>query len=50
MVALQFIEQIEENNILTVIHVTEEDEKRARAIIRQYDDKDFSLTDATSSP
>jgi uncharacterized protein len=32
----------------TIIRVTEEDEQRARAIIHQYTDKDFSLTDATS--
>ncbi len=32
----------------TIARVSEEDEQRARAILTQYDDKDFSLTDATS--
>lgn len=31
-----------------VVRVDERDEERAWAIITQYDDKDFSLTDATS--
>lgn len=33
---------------LTIVRVEPEDEVRAREIIRRYDDKDFSLTDATS--
>jgi uncharacterized protein len=33
---------------LIYVRVQSEDEARARQIIRQYDDKDFSLTDATS--
>lgn len=33
---------------ITIIRVSEADEQRAREIIYQYDDKDFSLTDATS--
>jgi predicted nucleic acid-binding protein len=32
----------------TIIRVSAGDERRARAIIAQFDDKDFSLTDATS--
>jgi len=32
----------------TIVRVTDEDEQRARAIIRQYADKDFSLTDTLS--
>jgi predicted nucleic acid-binding protein len=32
----------------TVIRASAADERRARAIIAQYDDKDFSLTDAIS--
>jgi predicted nucleic acid-binding protein len=32
----------------TIIRVDEEDERRAREIIFRYDDKDFSLTNATS--
>lgn len=31
-----------------VVRATEEDERRAREIVLQYDDKDFSLTDAIS--
>ena len=33
---------------MTVIRVSEADEQRARDIIRQYSDKSFSFTDATS--
>ncbi len=33
---------------ITIIRVSEADEQRAHEIIYQYDDKDFSLTDATS--
>ena len=32
----------------TIIRVTQADEARARQIIARYDDKNFSLTDATS--
>ena len=32
----------------TTIRVGRADEERARAILNQYSDKDFSLTDATS--
>lgn len=37
-----------DNSSTTVIRVTGRDERRAREILRQYDDKDFSLTDTTS--
>lgn len=33
---------------LPVIRITEDDEKRGKAIIQQYHDKDFSLADAIS--
>ena len=33
---------------MTIIRVTRDDEARARQIIARYDDKNFSLTDATS--
>jgi predicted nucleic acid-binding protein len=46
-VAARFLDETEDMPV-TMVRVTEEDEQRARAIIRQYDDKDFSLTDATS--
>jgi predicted nucleic acid-binding protein len=36
------------NSVELVERVTEEDEDRAVAILRQYDDKAFSYTDATS--
>jgi predicted nucleic acid-binding protein len=32
----------------TIVRVSAADERRARSIITQFDDKDFSLTDATS--
>lgn len=32
----------------SAVHVSAADERRARSIIAQYDDKDFSLVDATS--
>jgi predicted nucleic acid-binding protein len=37
-----------DTNRWPVERVREEDEKRAREILRQYDDKDFSFVDATS--
>ena len=33
---------------LAIVRVTAADERKAREIIAQYDDKDFSLTDAVS--
>src|SRR3954447_22548071 len=47
MVAATVLRQIDASPTL-IIRVTVEDEQRARAIIGQYRDKDFSLTDATS--
>lgn len=46
-VAATVLAEIDRDDII-VIRVSEADEQRARAIIYQYDDKDFSLTDATS--
>ena len=46
-IALRFLQEIDTSTTLTV-RVDEADEQRARAIIRQYADKSFSLTDATS--
>lgn len=37
-----------DNSDTTIIRVTQADELRARQIIAQYDDKNFSLTDCTS--
>jgi predicted nucleic acid-binding protein len=47
-VAARALSDIDDNNVLTVIRVSVADEARVREIIRQYRDKDFSLTDATS--
>ncbi len=46
--ALTVLEDIYRSRLTTVVRVSEEDELRARAIIRQYQDKDFSLVDAMS--
>jgi predicted nucleic acid-binding protein len=46
-IALQFLDQIERTAVRLIV-VTPADLRRAHEIVRQYDDKDFSLTDATS--
>lgn len=46
-IATDFLRNMEQNST-TVVWVTPTDVQRAMAIIYQYDDKDFSLTDATS--
>jgi len=45
--ATRFLRDME-HSPTTIVWVTPRDVQRARAIIYQYDDKDFSLTDATS--
>jgi predicted nucleic acid-binding protein len=45
--ALRVLPEIDRSDI-TIVRVSEADEQRACAILIQYDDKDFSLTDATS--
>lgn len=45
--AWQTLRQIDESST-TIVRVSADDERRARAILAAYDDKDFSLTDATS--
>ncbi len=45
--ALERLRDIERSTI-TIVRVTQEDEDQARKILSTYDDKDFSLTDATS--
>ena len=47
--AAQFLRSLDTSTI-RVVRVTERDERRARQIIAQYADKDFSYTDATSFP
>lgn len=46
--ATRVLSEIDDNEEITVIRVSVADEARARQIIHQYQDKDFSLTDATS--
>ena len=46
-VAATFLRDIA-RSVTTIVRVSAADERRAREIIFQYDDKDFSLTDATS--
>ena len=43
----QFIQQLQQSPVATLIHVTEQDEELALALIARYQDKDFSITDAT---
>jgi predicted nucleic acid-binding protein len=45
--ALRFLAELD-RGVAVVVRVSTRDELRAREIIRRYDDKDFSLTDATS--
>ncbi|TAK35108.1 MAG: PIN domain-containing protein [Chloroflexota bacterium] len=47
-VAWRVLQEIDRST-MTIVRVGLEDEKRARDIISRYDDKEFSLTDATSS-
>jgi predicted nucleic acid-binding protein len=49
--AFQLLERMDRSvtsGRMNLVRVEPEDELKARDIIRQYDDKDFSLTDATS--
>ena len=46
--AVDALTRIKASPLTTFIRVQEEDEDRAWAIVTQYDDKDFSLTDAIS--
>jgi predicted nucleic acid-binding protein len=45
--AWQVLQKIDRSST-TIVRVSAADERRARAIIATYDDKDFSLTDAAS--
>jgi uncharacterized protein len=45
--ALDLIDRIEQGGVL-IVRILEEDWQTARSILRQYDDKNFSLTDALS--
>jgi uncharacterized protein len=46
-IATRFLQDMEQSRT-TLVWVTPTDVQNAKAIISQYDDKDFSLTDATS--
>ena len=45
--AAHFLSQLDQSST-TIEQVTSDDERQARAILRQHDDHDFSYTDATS--
>ena len=47
-IALAVLTEIDSSRMTTLVRVHHLDEQRARDILRQYDDKDFSLTDAVS--
>jgi predicted nucleic acid-binding protein len=47
-VARQALLDFDRSRLTTVVRAEAGDEERAKAIITQYDDKDFSLTDAIS--
>lgn len=47
-IALRVLDSIDNSSSTTVIRPTTSDEDRARSILHDYADKDFSLTDATS--
>jgi predicted nucleic acid-binding protein len=47
-VGAEFLFNTDASPTTTIVRVTEADERRAREIIRQFSDKRFSLTDATS--
>jgi uncharacterized protein len=47
-IAVTVLREIDASALTTVVRVAARDERRARAIIDQYDDTDFSLTDAIS--
>jgi predicted nucleic acid-binding protein len=46
--AFRMLQEIDRSATTTIVRVSPADEVRARTIIEQYQDKDFSLTDATS--
>lgn len=46
-VALQFLDNMDASST-TIIRVSAADEQKAKAMLRQFDDKNFSLTDGTS--
>jgi predicted nucleic acid-binding protein len=47
-VALAVLTQIDNSRMTTIVRARQQDEQRAHDILRRYDDKDFSLTDAVS--
>jgi uncharacterized protein len=47
-IADHFLKGLAQNPTLTIVHVTEQEELQALALLDRYQDKDFSLTDAAS--
>jgi predicted nucleic acid-binding protein len=47
-VADRFLADLRDRTPIRIVRVTEADEERALALVAQYRDKDFTLTDATS--
>jgi predicted nucleic acid-binding protein len=47
-IALVMLREIDASRITTIVRVRQQDERRAREIITQCDDKNFSLVDAIS--
>lgn len=47
-IAIPFGQKLWDQEISTLVRITEEDEERAWGIFRQYKDKGFSFTDCTS--
>ena len=47
-VAARVLAEVDASALTTIVRVAARDEHRVREIVFDYDDKDFSLTDATS--
>jgi predicted nucleic acid-binding protein len=47
-IAAAVLQALDRSQATVIVRVSARDERRAREIIAQYDDKNFSLTDATS--
>lgn len=47
-IAIRFGQELWNQKVSTLVRITEEDEARAWALFRQYEDKGFSFTDCTS--
>lgn len=47
-IAVKFMNQIEENSLVTILRITEEIEEGAKSIFKRFEDKRLSFTDCTS--